>query len=56
MHGLLAVGAFAGAVAISTYVPNWRDTRDFFSNFLPINFVIDSITKIVVRAEAAAVS
>lgn len=53
MHGVLAAGAFAGAVAITTYIPDWRDTRDLF---VPYSYENDLLTKSVVRIEATAVS
>ena len=53
VHAVLAVGLFAGAVALATYIPDIKESRDFYRNFSNIE---DAIQRVITSSEATAVS
>ena len=58
VHGVLAVAAFAGAVAMASYVGgDWRDLRDALDDDNPIiRRAQDAVSEVITSGEAVAVS
>lgn len=58
MHALLVTGALAGAVAMATYIPNWRKLRSTLKNESsgPGYGYYDGVVTVSVRIYATTVS
>ena len=61
MHGVLALGSFAGAVALAAYTPDYKELRDLY-RLIPDDmanvrdFAVGVVTDIITSIEATAVS
>ena len=56
VHAVLAVGLFAGAVALASYIPAMRDRRESYVLLNPIPNVVDAFERLIISSEATAVS